>query len=306
MTGALSAACVDACRELLAAEPEMLADFDAIFTCDRVRWDRLPDDLRLGLADIVWARLGELDLAPRSSPHTRSFIRRAELRCPSCGGAPPDPWWDRCEACVGSGWVRLEERVEHPPTLCAALTLASLPLALLEARAREAVAALWPWRGRRGGVPRPSDPPTAIAWRVDESDGPLLLMRGTASLCPLLYEALARAAMDRREHAQVNLLSSQARVSYRYHRQHQWQPAPQADHAAAALYAALQASGAAVGPNGLSGALPCRGRRVFAPVGLPWASLADPFPSLLALWERGVAVERLEADTIVVALAPCG
>lgn len=65
-------------------------------------------------------------------------------------------------------------------------------------------------------------------------------------------------------------------------------------------------SGEAVGQNGLRGALPIRGRRVFAPVGLPWVALADPFPSLLELWEHGVAVERLEANTIVLALAPCG
>ncbi|MCA9717020.1 MAG: hypothetical protein H6713_30255 [Myxococcales bacterium] len=304
MTRPLASACVDVCRELLAGEPEMLADFDAIFTDAGTRWDRLPTDLRLGLADIVWERLGERGLAPEPEPSARGFIRRTELRCPTCGGAPPDPWWDRCEECVDTGWVRQEARVGEPPTLCAALTLASLPMLALEANAREAAAALWPWRGRRGGIPRASDPPTAVAWRVHEGDGPLLLMRGTEALCPLLFEALARAALDRRGYDRANLLTPRAQVDYQYRRQRQWEPAPQADRAAAELYAALQASGETVGPNGLHGALPSRGLRVFAPIGRPWSSLPSPFPSLLELWDHGVAVERLGASTIVLALAP--
>ena len=109
MTRPLASACVDVCRELLAGEPEMLADFDAIFTDAGTRWDRLPTDLRLGLADIVWERLGERGLAPEPEPSARSFIRRTELRCPTCGGAgdvlvkSDASSLGVCDRCRGSG-----------------------------------------------------------------------------------------------------------------------------------------------------------------------------------------------------------
>ena len=80
-------ACVAACRALLEGEPELLADFAAIFTDAGIRWERLPDDLRLGFADIAWEHLQGQGLAP--GPGDRRFIRRSERRCPSCGGAEP-------------------------------------------------------------------------------------------------------------------------------------------------------------------------------------------------------------------------
>lgn len=300
------AACVDACRALLEDEPELLADFAAIFTDAGIRWERLPDDLRLGFADIAWEHLQGEGLAP--GPGDRRFIRRSERRCPACGGAEPDPWWNRCRECVNTGWVRLEERDDaRPPTLCAALTLAGLGPAMLEAEAlaRAATAALWPWRGRRGALPHPSAPPTTIAWRVHEEATPLLLMRGTEALCPLLFEALMRAVNERQRH-DLSRLFYRLFSAYEHTRQAQWKPDPAVDQAAADFYDALAASGETVSPYGVRGMLPgCRGpwHRPFAPVGQGWADLPNPFTPLVRLWELGVAVERLEADTIVLALA---
>lgn len=191
------AACVDVCRELLAGEPELLADLAAIFGGARPRWDRLPDDLRRGLADIAWDELVARGLAPGAGD--RGFIDRRVRRCEACG-ASERPRWDPCPTCGGTGRECVERRGERPASLAAVLILAGDRAGMLaaEALAREAAARLWPWRGRHRAIPRPTAPPRRVAWRVDERDGPLELMRGTRALCPLLYELLAKLAHDRR------------------------------------------------------------------------------------------------------------
>ncbi len=302
MVGPSLAACVTACAGLLIDEPELHADFTAVFAGPVPRWERMPDDLRLGFADIAWEHLVERGLAP--PPGERRFIHRIERRCRTCGGAPPEPWYDRCEACLGEGWERVETRGERPPTTCAALALAGDSASMLEAEAlaREAAARLWPWRGRRQALPRPSDPPRMIAWRIDEGDGPLLLMRGHPGVCPLLYEVMRRVAIDRQRSDISRSLGALDRCSYTYERQRQWQPAPDADRMAAPLYDALLSEDARVPIYGPSGTLPAsHGPRPFRPAGNPFADFPNPFAPLCGLWDRGVAVERLEAKTIVLA-----
>lgn len=302
-------ACVAAVGELLVDEPELLADFTAVFAGPRPRWRRMPEDLRLGLADIAWDHLVARGLAP--APGDRTFILRGERRCGTCGGAPPVPSYRTCEDCAGTGRDLLERRDARPPSLSVALALAGDAEEVLaaEALAREATARLWPWRGRRGAVPGPGEPPRTIAWRVDESGAALELMRGTRGVCPLLFEVLTRAAHERRTHASSHELYMHSQAHH-FNRRSLWPPAPTADRAAEPLYAELAASGARVPEYGLHGSLP-RGRadRPYPPIGRAFAELANPFTPLCALWDRGVALERLEADTIVLArgldLDPC-
>lgn len=296
-------ACLAVCRELLADEPELRADLDAVFTGERPRWDRLPDDLRRGLADIAWDAFVARGLAPAAGD--RTFIDRRARRCEACGCAERSRW-DACDTCAGTGEEFVEQRGDRPPTLCAALVLAGDLDATLsaEALAREAAARLWPWRGRRGGMPRPSDPPQRIAWRVDEQGGPLALMRGTQALCPLLYELLARLASDRgRGHA---LWYGFYRVSdpylHSYLRGARWPPDPAVEEAAAIFYDELVAAGERVPRYGLHSGMPRRNHRdLFAPCDRPFAELPNPFTPLCALADLGVAIERLEATTIVLA-----
>lgn len=297
------AACVAACGELLADEPELYADFMGVFAGPRPRWQRMPDDLRRGLADIAWDHLVARGLAPAAGD--RSFILRSERRCETCGGAPPDPWYRRCEDCVDTGWEQVERRSERPPSLSAALVLAADAAAMLaaEALAREATARLWPWRGRRGAMPGPSPPPQTIAWRVDERGTSLELMRGTRAVCPLLFEALARAGSDLGRGPRSWIFEPLA-LAYNYRRQSQWPPEPQIDRAAALFYDELAALGVLVPFHGVNGAMPGtlnRRREPFPPVGRPFAELPNPFAPLCGLWDLEVALERLEADTIVLA-----
>jgi hypothetical protein len=52
----------------------------------------------------------------------------------------------------------------------------------------------------------------------------------------------------------------------------------------------------------MTGGMPRRpGGERFAPCDREFAALANPFTPLCALWDLGVAVERLEADAIVLA-----
>lgn len=294
------AACLAVCRELLADEPELLADLAVVFTGEVPRWDRLPDDLRRGLADIAWDALVARGLAPPAGD--RSFIDRRVRRCEACGCVERRSW-DPCDACVGTGEEFVEQRGDRPVTLSAVLVLAGDRDGTLaaEALAREAAARLWPWRGRRGGMPRPTDPPHHVAWRVDEHDGPLALMRGTRTLCPLLYELLARLARDRRHAGWLRF--HRASDEYPgYFRGARWPPEPALERAAAALYDELVAAGERVPRYGVDAGMPRRPNgELFAPCDRPFAELPNPFTPLCALADLGVAVERLEATTIVLA-----
>jgi hypothetical protein len=287
-------ACVAVCRELLADEPELLADLTSIFTGERPRWDRLPDDLRRGLADIAWDALVARGLAP--APGDRTFIDRRVRRC-EAPGCVERPEWSSCPTCDGTGEEFVEQRGDRPTSLCAVLVLAGDLDGTLaaEALAREAAARLWPWRGRRRGMPRPTDPPHHIAWRIDEGGGPLALLRGTRALCPLLYELLARLANERRRAYWLD---------FQYARGARWPPQPAVERAAAALYDELVAAGERVPRYGMHAGMPRRpnGDR-FGPCDRPFAELPNPFTPLCALADLGVAIERLEATTIVLARA---
>ncbi len=297
------AACLEVCGELLTDEPEMRADLLGVFARTPPRWDLLPDDLQGGLADIAWDELLARGLAPAGA---RSFIERRVRRCEVCEVSARGEGAYDCEGCAGTGQEFVERRGERPWSLRAALTLAGDADAVLaaEALAREAAARLWPWRGRRYAIPGTSVPPEAIAWRVDEEPRSLVLMRGTESLCPLLLEALDARARARRSDKVSRALASSWWGSYSYNRSQRWDAAQVAavDRAAAPFYDALVREGAEVPVNGPRGTMPRRqGRSTFAPVGRLFAELADPFPALCGLWDLGVAVERLEADTIVLA-----
>lgn len=293
------AACLEVCRELLADEPELLADLRAVFAGERPRWDRLPDDLRRGLADIAWDALVARGLAP--APDDRVFIDRVVRRCTGCELERPS--WEDCPACAGTGEEFVEKRGDRPASLPAALVLAGDLAGTLaaEALAREAATRLWPWRGRHGAMPRPTASPRRVAWRVDERKGQLQLMRGTRALCPLLYDVLARAAGDRRRPESTAFYFA-ARAPLRYLRSARWPPDPELERAASAFYDALAAAGERVPRHGLTGGMPRRldGER-FAPCDREFAALPNPFAPLLALWDLDTAIERLEADTIVLA-----
>lgn len=293
------AACVAACGELLADEPEMWADLQAVFARTPPRWDILPDDLQRGLADVAWEELRARGLAPAGA---RQFIERRVRRCEVCEAATRGESRYDCEGCAGTGREFVERRDERPWSLRAVLTAAGDAEAVCaaEALAREAGARLWPWRGRRTAIPGASEPPAAIAWRIDEEAGPLELMRGTEALCPLLFEALAACAHGRT--AVQRALGLSWHTGYGYNRGARWSGDPAADRAAGALYDELARSGVVVPVNGPWGTMPQRlGRSIFAPVGRPFAELPSPFPALCGLWDLEVAVERLEADTIVLA-----
>ena len=287
---------VAACRELLVDEPELLADFDAALGGPRLRWELLAEDLRRDFAEIAWDHLIRRGLAPADD--ARAFIERVERRCPACDGAYH---YDRCPRCDGTGRELEDRRCAHPPTLRAALTLASVDLEAAEALAREAAARLWPWRGRRGALPRPSEPARTIAWRVDEGDGPIELVRRSASVCPLLYEALRRSG--RRLHAGVDLHHYHCFYWMTDSRHHdgalsRWAAAPDVERRAAEFYDALAAAGELI-----SAALPRSRRHTFPPAGQPYAALPNPLTPTRELAELGVVIERLEGDAVVVVIA---
>jgi hypothetical protein len=289
-------ACVAACRELLIDEPELLADFSAVFAGLRPRWERMPDDLRHGLADVAWDHLVGRGLAPAAGE--RCFVLRSEQRCRVCGRTP-DPEYHRCPDCQGTGRVLHERRSTHPPSLCVVLALAADAAGMLaaEALAREAATRLWPWGGRRGA----DGPPRPIAWRVDERGEALELRRGTRNLCPLLFEALTCVARDRRRHGLSSELYPEA-LDHMSSGDHLWPPKPAVDRAAGSLYAELAADRTPVPTVGLHGPMPStRDGWPFPPHGRTFAEFADPFTPLCELWDRGIAIERIEADAIVLA-----
>lgn len=292
-------ACVAVCRELLADEPELLADFESVFVGERPRWERLADDLRRGLADIAWDALVARGLAP--APDDRVFIDRTARRCTSC--TPEWPSWEPCSACAGTREEFVEKRGDRPASLPAALVLAGDLAAMLaaESLARDAAARLWPWRGRHGALPRPTAPPRRVAWRVDVGKGPIELMRGTRALCPLLYDVLARVAGDRRRSDSYALYCA-AREPLTYLRSARWPPEPELERAAGAFYDVLAAEGEHVPQYGVTSGMPRRpdGER-FAPCDREFAALPNPFTVMVALWDLDAVIERLEADTIVLA-----
>jgi hypothetical protein len=290
------AECIAACRSLLADEPDLLADFDAALAGPRPRWHLLADDLRRGFVDIAWDHLVDRGLAP--APDERSFIDRDERRCPDCKEPAERGMEPACARCDGTGHELFERRCERPPSLRAALVLAAADLPAAEALARDAAVRLWPWRGRRGALPRPSEPPRAIAWRVDERGGPLELMRRTRGVCPLLYEALVRAGRRRSggrvEHWDLEHMTG-SRGDLRPTAR--WSPHPDRDQRAARLYDELAAAGEIVTEH----YMPSSRRHPYPPSGRPFAELPNPLTPLCELWTLGVAVERLETDTIVLA-----
>ncbi|MCB9569434.1 MAG: hypothetical protein H6710_19830 [Myxococcales bacterium] len=284
---------VAACRELLEGEPDLLADFDAALGGPLLRWELLAEDLRRDFAEIAWDHLIRGGLAPADD--ARAFIERIERRCPACDGAYH---YDRCPRCDGTGRELEDRRCDHPPTLRAALTLASFDLAAAEALAREAAARLWPWRGRRGAIPRPSEPPRTIAWRVDEGDGPLELVRRSASVCPLLYEALLRSG--RRVDASIDLCQYLYWMTETRHRDGalaRYGVAPDIERRADEFFDALAASSERVSTH-----LPRSRRHPSPPAGQPYAALPNPLTPTRELWGLGAAIERLEGDAVIVAL----
>lgn len=295
------AACLEVCRELLADEPEMLADLRAVFAREPPRWELLPDDLMRGLADIAWAEFVARGLAPAGA---RRFIERRARRCEVCGMATTGEATFDCEGCAGTGVEFVERRGASPPSLRVALWFAADAAQVLaaEALAREAAVRLWPWRGRRGALPGASEPAQDVVWRVDEEPGPLELQRGTRALCPLLFEALLRRLQDERRRDLPYVLHWLTNVPWRYNRGRRWEADPTGDRAAVGFYDELVRSGAVVPVYGPTGAIPQRlGRSTFAPVGRRFAELPNPFAPLCGLWDLGVAVERLEADAVVLA-----
>ena len=290
------ARCIAACRSLLAADRGMLADFDVALAGPRPRWELLPDDLRHDFADIAWDHLVASGLAPAAGE--RLFIERRERRCPDCEGPDKYRWDPQCSRCDGTHREVFERRCERPPTLRSALVLAAADLPAAEAVAREAAVRLWPWRGRHGALPRPGEPPRTIAWRVDEREGPLELMRRTAGVCPLAYAMLVRTCRrrsgGRREYWDLEDLT---RVRPDVRPNARWQHHPDRDRQAAALYDELVAADERVPDDPV-----LRSRRhPFPPGGQPYAALANPFTPLCELAALGVAIERLESDSVVVA-----
>jgi hypothetical protein len=289
------AACIAECRALLAADPGLLHDFDAALAGPQPRWEFLPDDLRRDFADIAWD-LVRRGLAPAAGE--RIFIDRSERRCPDCDGPTEHPWDPECARCDGTAREVFDRRCERPPSLRAALVLAAADLPAAEALAREAAARLWPWRGRHGALPRPSEPPRTVAWRVDERGAPLELMRRSAGVCPLLYEALMRAGRrrsgGRQQHWDLEELT-QGRRDLRPTAR--WSHHPDRDLLAAQLYDRLAADGELVTDHHM----PSSRRHVFPPSGRPYAALANPLTPMSDLAILGVAVERLESDAVIVA-----
>lgn len=295
------AACLDACRELLADDPGMLADLLAVFDREPPRWHILPADLQRGLADIAWDFLQARGLAPAGE---RVFLARHVRRCEVCDEAARGEAAYDCSGCAGTGREFVERRGDRPPSLRAALVLAADADAVLaaEALAREAAVRLWPWRGRRRALPGASEPPRRVVWRVDEAGGPLELMRGTAALCPLLFEALTRQMHDQRRIDLPQRFYHLSSTDYHYKRGARWPGDPTSDRTAAAYYDELARTGAIVPAEGPTGNLPRRlGRSTFDPPGRPFTDLPNPFTPLCGLWDLDVAVERLEADAVVLA-----
>lgn len=292
---------LEACRELLADEPEMLADLHAVFAREPPRWELLPDDLQRGLADIAWQEFVARGLTPAGA---RRFIERRVRRCEACGMATTGEATRDCDGCAGTGQEFVERRGPGPPSLRVALLFAGDAAGVLaaEALAREAAVRLWPWRGRRGALPGASEPPQDVVWRVDEDAGPLELMRGTEALCPLLFEALLRRLWDGGRRDVPYALTRLTNVAWRYNRGRRWRADPAGDRAAVGYYDELARDGVEVPSYGPTGSIPQRlGRSTFAPIGRRFAALPNPFTPLCGLWDLEVAVERLEADAIVLA-----
>jgi hypothetical protein len=290
------AQCIAACRSLLAADRGLLADFDAALAGPRPRWELLPGDLYRDFADIAWDHLVASGLAPAAGE--RIFIDRRERRCPDCEKPNESSLRPKCARCDGTHREFFEHRCERPPTLRAALVLAAADLPTAEALAREAAVRLWPWRGRRGALPRPSEPPRTIAWRVDEREGPLELMRRTAGVCPLVYSMLMRNGRRRNggtvldwRPEELTLTRDDLRPNAR------WRHHPDRDLRAAALYDELVAADERI-PDDPT--LSSR-RHPFPPSGQPYAALPNPLTPMCELAALGVAIERLESDAVVVA-----
>lgn len=288
--------CIAACRSLLAADPGLLADFDAALAGPRPRWELLPDDLYRDFADIAWDHLVACGLAPAAGE--RIFIDRRERRCPDCEVPDRYPWDPQCARCDGTTRELFERRCERPPTLRSALVLAAADLPTAEALAREAALRLWPWRGRRGALPRPSDPPRTIAWRVDEREGRLELMRRTSGVCPLLYEAIMRTGRRRSGGRLLYwALESPTRARSDLRPNARWAHHPDRDRQAASLYDQWVAADERI-PSDPT--LTSR-RHPFPPSGQPYAALPNPLTPICELATHGVAIERLESDAVVLA-----
>jgi hypothetical protein len=293
------AQCIAACRSLLAADRGLLADFDVALAGPRPRWELLPGDLYRDFADIAWDHLVASGLAPAAGE--RIFIDRRERRCPDCEKPNESSLRPKCARCDGTHREFFEHRCERPPTLRAAQVLAAADLPTAEALAREAAVRLWPWRGRRGALPRPSEPPRTIAWRVDEREGPLELMRRTAGVCPLVYSMLMRNGRRRNggtvldwRPEELTLTRDDLRPNAR------WRHHPDRDLRAAALYDELVAADERI-PDDPT--LSSR-RHPFPPGGQPYAALPNPLTPMCELAALGVAIERLESDAVVVARKP--
>lgn len=290
------AQCIAACRSLLAADRGLLADFDAALAGPRHRWELLPGDLYRDFADIAWDHLVASGLAPAAGE--RIFIDRRERRCPDCEQPNESFWRPKCARCDGTHREFFEHRCERPPTLRAALVLAAADLPTAEALAREAAVRLWPWRGRRGALPRPSEPPRTVAWRVDEREGPLELMRRTAGVCPLVYSMLMRNGRRRNGGTVLDWRPEElTRTRDDLRPNARWRHHPDRDLRAAALYDELVAADERI-PDDPT--LSSR-RHPFPPGGRPYAALPNPLTPMCELAALGVAIERLESDAVVVA-----
>ena len=285
-----------ALRELLAEDPDILADLEAAFADPR---RGLPRDIDLGLAGPAWETFVARGLAPASDDR-RAFIARSRRRCPDCRGLDLH---EDCRTCLGAGLEIVDTRTAEPPTLRAALALTAAPTALptAEALAHEAAVRLWSWRGTRRARPVPGDPPRAFTWRVHDDPGPLELVRHHRAACPLLFEAMARLARDHARSRELNAFSRLAKPLYPwtpapwwYRRQPTWPADPEVDRLARDFYDELAAAGARAPAAGLHANLPTH-----VPTG-PLADLPNPFTPLCALADLGVTVERLSTDGVAL------
>ncbi|HEY8377117.1 MAG TPA: hypothetical protein VIK91_11540 [Nannocystis sp.] len=290
-------AAIDAClRELVADVPELAGEVWVM----RAGLLQVPREVDARLAGPAWAALVARGLVPAIGPH---FIERSHRRCRACADDRHEEGW--CGVCCGTRQEIVDVRRAHPPTMSAAVGLAirAATLGVIEELAREAVTRLWPWRGHRGKPPPPGEPPSVIAWRVAH-ERPAALVRETRAVCPFLFEALYRAAVIHRREELRPLLERMCAPhspwtpgSFHPLPEPSWTAEPDADRIGLSLYESLVAADATVPTTGLLGGLPAS-----VPRGQAFVELANPFVPLCTLWDRGVAVERIEADAIVLAL----